>query len=86
MDSRTAYQHCHELQDNQFGSVQGSMSAMWDYQKMVLGMLTDSVLESTLWNKSSSQLTTRDKGNHNRLSPGTIVETFAYCVSGTRTE
>ena len=28
MDLRTAYQHCHELQYNQFGSVQGLMSTM----------------------------------------------------------
>ena len=32
MDPRTAYQCCHELQYNQFGSVQGLMSAMRDYQ------------------------------------------------------
>ena len=51
MDPRTAYQRCHELQQNQFGSVQGLMSAMRDYQRMAPGMLTDSVLESVLWNK-----------------------------------
>ena len=47
MDPRPAYQHCHELQYNQFGSVQGLMSAMSNYQRISPGMLTDSVLEST---------------------------------------
>ena len=47
MDPRPAYQHCHELQYNQFGSVQGLMSAMSNYQRISPGMLTGSVLEST---------------------------------------
>ena len=51
MDPRTAYQRCHELQYNQFGSVQVLMSAMRDYQRIAPGMLTDSVLECILWNK-----------------------------------
>ena len=56
MDPRTAYQHYHELQYNQFGSVQGLMSAMRDYQRMALGILTDSVLESILWDKAPVSL------------------------------
>ena len=76
MDPRTAYQRCHELPYNQFGSVQGLMSAMRDYQRMAPG--TYAMLESILWNKvCTSQLTTRDKGNHSRLSARTIAETVA---------
>ena len=56
MDPRTAYLHYYELQYNQFGSVQGLMSAMKDYQRMAPGMLTDAVLESILWNKAPVSL------------------------------
>ena len=51
IDPRTAYQRCHELQYDQFNSVQGLMTAMRDYQRMAPTRLTDSVLESILWNK-----------------------------------
>jgi len=51
MDPRTAYQRCHELQYEQFSSVQGLVDAMCDYQRMAPQKLTDTVLESILWNK-----------------------------------
>jgi len=51
MDPRTAYQRCHELQYEQFRSVQGLVDAMHDYQRMAPQKLTDTVLESILWNK-----------------------------------
>ena len=34
MDPRTAYQRCHDLQCDGFGSVQGLLEAMRDYQRM----------------------------------------------------
>ena len=34
MDPRTAYQHCHDLQYDSFGSVQGLLESMRDYQRM----------------------------------------------------
>ena len=34
MDPRTAYQHCHDLQYDNFGSVQGLLESMRDYQCM----------------------------------------------------
>ena len=51
MDPRTAYQRCNELQYEQFKSVQGLVDAMRDYQCMAPQKLTDTVLESILWNK-----------------------------------
>jgi len=50
-DPRTAYQRCHELQYDQFSSVQGLLDAMRDYQKMAPHKLRDETLESILWNK-----------------------------------
>ena len=51
MDPRTAYQRCHDLQYNSFGSVQGLLEAMRDYQCMAPQKLSDANLESILWNK-----------------------------------
>ena len=51
MDPRTAYQRCNELQYDQFKSVQGLVDSMRDYQRMAPQKLTDTVLESILWNK-----------------------------------
>ena len=51
MDPRTTYQRCNELQYEQFKSVQGLVDAMRDYQCMAPQKLTDTVLESILWNK-----------------------------------
>ena len=48
MDPRTAYQPCHELQYEQFKSVQGLERY---YQRMAPQKLTDADLESILWNK-----------------------------------
>ena len=36
LDPRTAYQRCHELSYDQFGSAQGLLDAMRDYQRMAL--------------------------------------------------
>lgn len=56
MDPRTAYQRCHELQYEQFQSVRGLVDAMRDYQRMASQKLTDTVLESILWNKVPLEL------------------------------
>ena len=50
MDLRTAYQRYNELQYEQFKSVQGLVNAMRDYQRMASQKLTDTILESMLWN------------------------------------
>ena len=54
--SRTAYQRCHELRYEQFGSAQGLLEAMRDYQRMAPTRLTDETLESVLWNKAPVEL------------------------------
>ena len=51
MDPRTAYQHCHDLQYDCFGSVQGPLESMRDYQCMAPQKLSDANMESILWNK-----------------------------------
>ena len=51
IDPRTAYQRCHELQYDKFGSVKGFLESMRDYQKMAPHKLSDANLESILWNK-----------------------------------
>ena len=56
LDPRTAYQRCHELQYEQFGSVQGLLNSMREYQRMAPLKLTDGVLESILWNKVPVEL------------------------------
>jgi len=56
LDPRTAYQRCHELQYEQFGSVQGLLNSMREYQQMAPLKLTDQVLESILWNKAPVEL------------------------------
>ena len=48
MNPRTAYQRCHELQYEQFGSVQGLVDAMREYQRMAPQKLKDETLESSL--------------------------------------
>ena len=51
LDPRIAYQKCQELQYSQFGSAQGLLNAMRDYQRMAPENLTDATMESILWNK-----------------------------------
>ena len=51
MDPRTTYQHCHDLQYDRFGTVQGLLESMRDYQHMAPQKLSDANLESILWNK-----------------------------------
>ena len=51
MDPRTAYQHCHELQYDSFGSVQGLLESMRDYQRTAPQKLSEANLESILWNE-----------------------------------
>jgi len=51
VDPCTAYQRCNELQYDQLGSVQGLLNAMREYQRMAAQKLSDSILESILWNK-----------------------------------
>ena len=42
LDPRTAYQRCHELQYEHYGSAQGLLNAMRDFQRMAPEKLTDS--------------------------------------------
>ena len=56
LDPCTAYQRCHELSYDQFGSAQGLLDAMRDYQRMAPNKLTDETLESILWNKVPIEL------------------------------
>ena len=51
LDPRIAYQKCQELQYSQFGSAQGLLYAMRDYQRMAPEKLSDATMESILWNK-----------------------------------
>ena len=56
MDPRIVYQRCQELQYSQFGSAQGLLNAMRDYQRMAPEKLTDATMESILWNKVPLEL------------------------------
>jgi len=56
----TAYQQCHELRYEQFGSAQGLLDVMRDYQRMPPRKLTDEALESILWNKVPVELQKAD--------------------------
>ena len=51
MDPRTAYLRCHELQYEELGSVQALLESMREYQRLAPGKLSDTNLESILWNK-----------------------------------
>ena len=51
-----AYQRCHELQYERYGSAQGLLNAMRDFQRMAPEKLTDNILESILWNKVPVEL------------------------------
>lgn len=51
VDPGTAYQRCNELRYDQFGSAQGLLNAMYEYQKMAPEKLSNNILESILWNK-----------------------------------
>jgi len=51
MDPRTAYLRCHELQYEELRSVQALLEAMREYQRLAPNKLTDTNLESILWNK-----------------------------------
>jgi len=46
LEFTTAYQRCHELQYDNFGSVQGLLESMRDYQRMAPQKLSDANLES----------------------------------------
>ena len=72
MDPRTAYQHCHDLQYDSFGSVQGLLEAMRDYQRMAPQKLSDANLESILWNKVPIKLQ-KEVG---QLTEGSLQELF----------
>ena len=56
IDSWTAYQRCNELWYDQFGSAQGLLNSMREYQRMAPEKLSDSILESILWNKVPKEL------------------------------
>ena len=56
LDLRTAYQCCHKLQYEQFGSGQGLVASMREYQRVAPQKLTDVCLESILWNKVPVEL------------------------------
>ena len=51
MDPRTAYFRCHELRYEDFGSVQALLESMREYQRIAPEELSDTNLESVLWNK-----------------------------------
>ena len=51
MDPRTAYIRCHELRYEDFGSVQALLESMREYQRIAPEKLSDTNLESILWNK-----------------------------------
>ena len=72
MDPRTAYQRCHDLQYDSFGSVQGLLEAMRDYQRMAPQKLSDANLESILWNKIPIKLQ-KEVG---QLTEGSLQELF----------
>jgi len=69
LDPRTAYQRCHEPQYAQFGSAQGLLDSMHDYQRMAPTKLTDEVLESILWNKAPI-------GLQKEITVGSVQELF----------
>ena len=56
LDPRVAYQRCHELQYERYGSAQGLLNAMRDFQRMAPEKLTDNILESILRNKVPVEL------------------------------
>ena len=56
LDPKTAYQRCHELIYDQFGSAQGLLDAMRDYRCATSQKLSDKTLESILWNKVPTEL------------------------------
>ena len=51
LDRCIAYQKCQELQYIQFGSTQGLLDAIRDYQRMAPEKLSDATMEFILWNK-----------------------------------
>ena len=56
LDPHAAYQRCHKLQYENYGSAQGLLNAMRDFQQMAPVKLTDSTLKSILWNKMPVEL------------------------------
>ena len=56
LDPRTAYHRCNELRYDQFGSAKGLLNSMREYQRMAPERLSDSILESILWNKVPVEL------------------------------
>ena len=56
LDPRIVYQRCHKLTYEQFGSAQGLLEEMRDYQRLAPTKLTDETLESILWNKAPVEL------------------------------
>ena len=76
MDPRTAYQRCNELQYEQFKSVKGLVDGMRDYQCMAPQKLTDTVLESILWNKVPVKLQREVK----EITDGSVQELLQRLV------
>ena len=56
LDPCVAYQRCHELQYEMYGSAQGLLNAMRNFQRMAPEKLSDNILETILWNKVPVEL------------------------------
>ena len=78
IDRRTAYQHCHDLQYDSCGSVQGLLESMRDYQRMAPQKLSDANLESILWNKVPIKLQ-KEVGP---MTEGSLQELFQKLFKG----
>ena len=72
LDPRTAYQRCHELRYEQFGSAQGLLDAMHDYERIAPWKLTDETFESILWNKVPVELQKEVK----EITDGSVQESL----------
>ena len=75
MSPRTAYQCCHDLQYDSFGSVRGLLESMRDYQHILaphVQKLSDADLESILWNKVPIKLQ-KEVGE---MTKGSLQELF----------
>ena len=56
LDPHTAYQRCHEVCYEQFGSAQGLLEAIRDYLRMAPTKLTEETFESILCDKAPVKL------------------------------
>ena len=81
LDPRMAYQRCQELCYEQFGSAQGLLDAMQDYQRMAPRKLTDETLESILWNKVPIQLQ-MEVMEVKEITDGSVQELLHRLLSG----